>query len=91
MTEHDTRTFCDFFPDGDVPSDLKSYYRQFKPGLFGYVCPCCKNVFAPGWGGMPGSFRAHIREYLEGAGCFFNPRAKAVAKSDKHSKEAAGF
>lgn len=60
-----------------VPADLVQFYREFKLGHWGFVCPCCKNVWAPGFGGMPDSFRAHVREYLGGGGCFSNPKPTA--------------
>ncbi len=65
--------------DNPVPSDLAQYHRQFKPGYWGYVCPCCKLVFAPGWAGMPDALRSHIR-------------LKNTPKtSDKHADQAANF
>lgn len=78
-------------PSVHVPDDLAPFYHQFKPGYWAYVCPCCKYVFAPKWGGMPGSFRAHVHEYLHGSGCFFNPKSRAVAKAPKHADKAANF
>lgn len=64
--------------DFEVPSDLVVHYRQFRPGYWGYVCPCCHYVMAPGWGpNIPEQFRAHLRSYLEGKGCFFQPKATA--------------
>jgi hypothetical protein len=61
--------------DFHVPPDLVHYYRQFRPGYWGYVCPSCKCVLAPGWGAnIPDQFRAHIRPHLEGKGCFLNPK-----------------
>ncbi len=77
--------------DNPIPADIVKYHRQFKPGYWGYVCPCCRNVWAPGWGGMPDSFRGHIREYLQGRGCFFNPKAIAAPRTTKHADKAASF
>lgn len=68
-------------PCSKVPADLVMYYREFKPMHWGYVCPCCKNVWPPGLGGMPGAFRAHIRDYVQGSGCFFNPKTISKEKS----------
>lgn len=59
--------------DAQVPDDLLAFYKNFRPNEWGYVCPCCKLVFLPGLAGMPGTFRSHIRSWLEGKGCFFNP------------------
>jgi len=86
----DLYPFCDQVPDPKVPPDLAPYCRQFRPGLFAYVCPCCNLVFAPGWGGMPGTFRVHVMEYLEGSGCAFKPKGKGGGSS-KHNSQAAGF
>ena len=76
--------------DFRVPSDLVRYYLQFKKGYWAYVCPCCKIAFPPGAAGMPAGFRAHLRTYLEGNGCMFNPRAKS-STSQRHDREVAGF
>ena len=76
--------------DNPVPADLVQYHREFKHGYWGYVCPCCRNVFAPGWAGMPESFRTHVREYLTGSGCFFNAKNKPLAKA-KHADKDANF
>lgn len=55
-----------------VPEDLVPHYREFEPGYWGYICPCCHCVWAPGWGSdIPAQFRAHIRPYLDGRDCFF--------------------
>ena len=55
-----------------VPSDLVHYYLEFRPGYYGYVCPACKCVFAPGWSEKtPAEFKAHIKPALDGKGCFF--------------------
>lgn len=63
----------------EVPEDLVQHYRQVRDGLWGYVCPCCRYAMAPGWGmSIPRDFRAHIRPYLEGRGCFFEPKAQAA-------------
>jgi hypothetical protein len=60
-----------------VPDDVAQWYREFRPGYWGYVCPCCKCVWAPGWGeDLPKSFRAHVTPYLRGGGCFFEPKAE---------------
>lgn len=69
-----------------VPVDLVQYYRQFKLHSWGYVCPCCKNVWAPGFGGMPESFRAHLRDWLEGKGCFFSQKAPVDQKLERRSQ-----
>ena len=72
--------------EAQVPADLEPFYRQFKPGYWGYVCPCCHYVFPPGLGGMPSTFRVHVKEYLSGSGCSLNGRAAAPAKVAKLSK-----
>lgn len=55
-----------------VPPDLEVYYREFRPGYWGYVCPCCRCVFAPGWGEkIPAEFRTHISPTHVGKECFF--------------------
>lgn len=77
--------------ENPVPADLVQFYREFKPGYWAFVCPCCRNVFAPGLGGMPDAFRAHVHDYLRGSGCFFNPKAASVAKPVKHADKAANF
>lgn len=71
---------CEF----QVPEDLRQHYRAFRDGYFGYICPCCRNVWAPGWGAnIPAQFRAHIRPYFEGKGCFFQPKATASTETRK--------
>jgi hypothetical protein len=71
---------CEF----EVPADLAMHYRMFRDGYFGYVCPCCRCVWPPGWGpSIPRDFRAHIRPYLEGKGCFFEPKAQAAPAGGK--------
>ena len=64
--------------DHTVPLDLERYYRNFKPGFWGYVCPSCGMVFPPGLAGMPGGFRAHIVDVAQGKGCMFAPAAPKV-------------
>jgi hypothetical protein len=62
----------------EVPMDLVQHYREFRPGYWGYVCPSCHNVYAPGWGpSIPADFRAHIKPWTESKGCFFSPQAAA--------------
>lgn len=73
-----------------VPADLVPYHREFKRGYWAYVCPCCHNVFAPGFAGMPEGFRSHIRPYNEGKGCMLNPSATPV-HNRKHADKAANF
>lgn len=70
-------------PYSKVPDDLVRFYRQFKPEHWGFVCPCCKNVWAPGFTGMPDAFRVHLRDWLEGKGCFFNPKPQAAAPAGR--------
>ena len=73
---------------GDIPSDLNRYYRQWKPYQFAFICPRCKMVFQPELAGMPGSFRAHVREIEETGGCPFFPKpgGKAQPRSSKRKK-----
>ena len=88
---HENDPFYDNTPQ-EIPYDLAPHYRQFKPGCWAYVCPCCKTVYPPGLAGMPGSFRTHIVDVAAGGGCFFNPKARPLASmGGKHTKDAAGF
>lgn len=78
---NDNDEFYDRFERRDVPSDLKQYYRHFKPGFWGFVCPNCKYVFPPLFGGMPESFRKHLEPWQSGEGCAFKP-GKTKKKRD---------
>ena len=70
--------------DRPVPEDLVQFYREFQPGYYGYVCPACKCVFAPGWGEtIPAQFRAHIRPWQDGKGCFL---AQKAAQPEQHQR-----
>lgn len=66
-------------PFAEVPKDLERFYREFKTSHWGYVCPACGHVWAPGFAGMPNSFRAHIRDWFDGKGCFFAPKAASAS------------
>ncbi len=67
-----------------VPDDLVPYYRMFRDGYFGYICPCCRCVWAPGWGqDTPKHFRAHLQPYIQGKGCFFEPKAQPAVAGKK--------
>lgn len=76
--------------DYQPPLDLASYFREFKPGYMGYVCPRCRNVFAPGFAGMPGAFRTHVREFQDTGGCFFDPATRRSGKVAQ-AKRAGAF
>ena len=58
----------------EIPPDLNEFYRNNA-----YVCPCCRGIFDPTWAGMPGAFRAHIRDFRQGLGCFVKPSTRPMA------------
>ena len=60
-------------PPGATKWQQDWFFAQPR-GFWAYVCPCCKMIYAPGWGGMPGSFRVHIEEYEQTGGCVFKPK-----------------
>lgn len=67
------------------PEDLAPYFREFKPGYMGYICPNCRTVYAPGFAGMPEGFRTHIKD-LDRTGCTFNPKSPIDAKVQNLNK-----
>jgi len=59
-----------------MPFGASQEYRVWfmdHDGVWAFVCPECKTVFAPGLPGMPGSFRVHVAELSE-SGCVFSPK-----------------
>lgn len=67
-------------PNGEkVPSDLIQHYKKVKDG-YAYVCPYCKYIFEPGWGGMPEAFRIHLGHDID-------ENKKVHANCPEHERE----
>lgn len=66
-----------------IPEDLQQFYRA---NAGGFVCPCCKYIYKSEYAGVPWSFRAHIKDYLQGGGCFFAPKTQ-----QKHAAQEQGW
>lgn len=71
-----------------IAPDLRQHYHEFDrlAGKWGFICPVCKNIFGFHWAGMPGAFRAHIRDWRQGGGCLFKPKPIAVKKGEKRTQ-----